>query len=111
MDLQINVIDEISVVSISGNILHEYVDSFKKTLVDLVNQERVKIVLDFGSSNYISSICLATLIEIKKRVNERGGDLKLSRINKLLQDLLESTTLIRKFETFPDLESAVKSFT
>jgi len=110
MNLQINSIGEISVVSINGNMLHENVDVFKKTLLDLLDQKKVKIVLDFGSLIYISSLCLAALIDIKKKANELGGDLKLARINKLLQNLLESTTLVRKIETFPDVEAAVKSF-
>jgi anti-anti-sigma factor len=110
MDIEITATGEISVVRIDGNILHEHVNVFKSVLLDLVNQGKIKMVLDFGSLLYISSLCLAALIEIKKRVNELGGDLKLSHVNNVVQNLLESTTLIRKIEVFPDADAAVKSF-
>jgi anti-anti-sigma regulatory factor len=55
-------------------------------------------------------MCLATIIDVKKKVNALGGDLKLARPNKLVRNLLEATSLIKKFETFDDLDAAVKSF-
>jgi anti-sigma B factor antagonist len=110
MDVQISATGGISVVRIKGNILQEDVQIFKKALLDLVKEGKARIVLDLSLSTYISSICLATLIDIKKRVSELGGDLKLARINRVVQNLLESTILIRKIETFPDVDAAVKSF-
>jgi len=43
-------------------------------------------------------------------MNDLGGDLKLARLNKLVQNLLEATLLIKKFETFDDVDATVKSF-
>ena len=97
-------------VSIDGNVFEEDVLIFRKKLLDLVEDGKVSIVLDMISSSYVSSMCLATIAEIKKKVNDLGGDLKLSRPNKIVQNLLEATNLIKIIETFNDLDAAVKSF-
>lgn len=110
MDIQINDAGEVSVVIVNGNVLQENVSVFKEALLNLIKQGKIKIILDLWSSIYISSLCLATIVDMRKRANELGGDLKLARINKLAQNLLEATNLTRKIETFPDVDSAVNSF-
>lgn len=110
MDIQTKEMRGISVVTVNGNVFQENVAGFKKALLDLVDKGQVKIVLDLLLSIYISSLCLATIVDIKKKAIERGGDLKLARISKLAQNLLEATNLVRKIETFADVDEAVKSF-
>jgi anti-anti-sigma factor len=110
MDMHISTVGEISVANVNGNVLQENVQVFKNALLNLVNEGKVKIVLDLWSSVYISSLCLAAIVDIKIRANELGGDLKLARINKLACSLLEVTNLVRKIEVFPDVDSAMKSF-
>jgi anti-anti-sigma factor len=110
MDTKIDAVGEISVVRVNGNILQENVQVFKKALLDLVDQGKIKIVLDLSLSIYLSSLCLATIVDIRMRVNEVGGDLKLAGITRLAQTVLESTNLTTKFETFSDVDAAVKSF-
>jgi len=108
--IRIEVIGNVSVVGIDGNVLQEDVSVFRKALLHLVEEGKIKIVLDMMSSNYISSLCLATIADVKKKVKDLDGDLKLSRINKLVQNLLDTTNLIKKVETFDDVNAAVKSF-
>jgi anti-anti-sigma factor len=110
MKIRIEAVGDVTVVFIDGNVLQENVPIFRVKLLELVEEGKVKVVLDMVASNYISSMCLATIVDVKKKVNELGGDLKLARVNKLVRNLLETTSLIKKVETFEDVESAVKSF-
>ena len=109
-NIRIEEIGDVSVVFIDGNVLQENVPVFRKKLLDLVKDTKVNIVLDMMASNYISSMCLATIAEIKRKVTDIGGNLKLSRPNKIVQNLLEATNLIKIIETFNDMDAAVKSF-
>jgi anti-sigma B factor antagonist len=111
MKIRIDTQGDVSIVSIDGNILLQNVPVFKMKLLDLTKQAKVKIVLDMVSTNYINSTCLAAIVEVKKKLNDIGGDLKLSGINQLVRNLLETTVLIRKIEIFDDVDSAVRSFT
>jgi anti-anti-sigma factor len=110
MNIKINTVGDISVVYINGKVLQENILPFKNKLLNLVEDGIVNIVVDLIDSDYLSSLGLATIVEIKKKVNAIGGDLKLSRINKLVRNLLEVTNLTKIIETFNDVDTAVKSF-
>jgi len=110
MKMRIDARGDVSIVFIDGNILLEYVPVFKMNLLDLAKQGKVNIVLDMALTNYITSTCLAAIVEVKKKVIALGGDLKLSGVNQLVRNLLETTVLIRKIEIFDDVDSAVRSF-
>jgi anti-anti-sigma factor len=110
MNIRIAMVGDVSVVYIDGNILQENAPIFKMKLLDLVKKGKVNIVLNMGSSNFISSMCLATIAEVKRKVSDIGGNLKLACLNNLVQNLLEATNLIKVIETFEDLDVAVKSF-
>jgi anti-anti-sigma factor len=110
MKIRIEAVGNVTVVFIDGNVLQENVPIFRVKLLELVEEGKVNIVLDMVASNYISSMCLATIVDVKKKLNELSGDLKLARVNKLVRNLLETTSLIKKVETYDDVEAAVKSF-
>jgi len=110
MKIKIEEIGDVTVVYIDGNVLQENVPIFRVKLLELVEEKKKNIVLDMVASNYISSMCLATIVDVKKKLNEMSGDLKLARVNKLVRNLLETTCLIKKVETYDDIDSAVKSF-
>ena len=110
MKIRIEAVGNVSVVFIDGNVLQENVPIFRVKLLELVEEGMVNIVLDMVASNYISSMCLATIVDVKKKLNELSGDLKLARVNKLVRNLLETTSLIKKIETYEDVDAAVKSF-
>jgi anti-anti-sigma factor len=110
MKIKIEEIKNVTVVLIDGNVLQENVPIFRVKLLELIEEGKINIVLDMVASNYISSMCLATIVDIKKKLNELSGDLKIARVNKLIRNLLETTSLIKKLEVFDDVESAVNSF-
>jgi anti-anti-sigma factor len=110
MKIRIEAVGNVTIVFIDGNVLQENVPIFRVKLLELVEEKKVNIVLDMVASNYISSMCLATIVDVKKKLNELSGDLKLARVNKLVRNLLETTSLIKKVETYDDVDAAVKSF-
>jgi anti-anti-sigma factor len=110
MKIRIEAVGNVTVVFIDGNVLQENVPIFRVKLLELVEEGKVNIVLDMVASNYISSMCLATIVDVKKKLNEVSGDLKLARVNKLVRNLLETTSLIKKVETYDEVDAAVKSF-
>jgi anti-anti-sigma factor len=110
MKIRVESVGDVTIVFIDGNVLQENVPIFRVKLLELVEEGKVNIVLDMVASNYISSMCLATIVDVKKKLNELSGDLKLARVNKLVRNLLETTSLIKKVATFDDVDAAVKSF-
>ena len=102
--------DGVVELSVEGNILQENVDGLKSRLIELIDHGKVEIVLNMANSNYVSSLCLAVIVDVKNRLVKSDGDLKIANVNRLIRNLLEITNLIKKFELFESVEDAVAAF-
>ncbi len=79
-------------------------------LTDLLDRGHLKVVLDLSRVSFIDSAGLGELVACKKRIAERGGDIKLLRPLGQVHKLLVMTLLTRLFEVYQDEETAVSSF-
>ena len=70
----------------------------------------LKILLDLGNIEYLSSAGLGHLVGLLKKCRTRGGNLKLSGLNEAIRELFEVMRLDRIFELFPNVGEAVESF-
>lgn len=111
MKIKIRETGEIVEVAIEGNVLQENVNLFKNRLIDLIDNGKTKIVLNMVDTSYISSLCLAVIVNAKKRLIVNQGDIKIALVNHLVRNLLEITNLVKKVELFESVEDAIASFT
>ncbi|HEX3020612.1 MAG TPA: STAS domain-containing protein [Chitinispirillaceae bacterium] len=95
---------------VDGNIMQENVDIFKNRLHDLIDNGKIRIVLNFGATSYISSLCLSIIVNIKNRLSNLNGDIKIVMANRLITNLFEITNLNRKLEMYKTLEDANNAF-
>jgi anti-anti-sigma factor len=93
-----------------GNDLQENVEIIKSRFNDLIDNGNVKIVVNMAQSNYVSSICLAVIVDIKKRLAERNGDIKIANVNRLIRNLFEITNLVKTFDLYENVDDAVEAF-
>lgn len=110
MKLRLREQDDVVVITIEGNILQENVTVFRNRLNDLIDSGKRHLVLNMVGTNYISSLCLAAMIEAKNRLSPLHGDIKIALVNRLIRNLLEITNLTKKIEIHESVESAVASF-
>lgn len=97
-------------VVIEGNVLQENVSYMKTRLLDLINDGKIKIILNMEATEYISSLCLAVLIDSKNRLTLAKGDIKIAYVNRLVKNLMEITNLVRKIDIFDSVDDALSSF-
>jgi anti-anti-sigma factor len=69
-----------------------------------------KLLLDFQFVHSMSGRMLAILIWIARKIERRGGGLKLCGITPRLLDHFEITRLYRYFEIYRDASSALEAF-
>jgi anti-sigma B factor antagonist len=101
----------ITVVDISGRItLGEGSALMRKTIRDLLDDKRTKIVLNLADVNYIDSSGIGELVTAFTTVKNRGGDLKLLHLTKKVHDLLQLTKLFTVFDVYSDEHTALASF-
>jgi anti-sigma B factor antagonist len=101
----------VTVVDFSGRItLGDGSALLRKTLRDLLEDQRTQIVLNLGDVDYIDSSGIGELVSGYTSVKNRGGELKLLNLTKKVHDLLQITKLYTVFEVHSDEHAAVRSF-
>jgi len=101
----------ITVVDLSGRIaLGEGSALLRKTVRDLLESGKTKIILNLGDVNYIDSSGIGELVSGFTAVRSRSGELKLLHLTKKVHDLLQITKLFTVFDVFTDETTAVRSF-
>jgi len=108
------------VEEIIGSVLIEIVNLERATIKDsenlkkMINQKidsgYIKVVVDISECEYIDSTFLGVLVSGLKKAANRGGDLKLVGFKPAVQSMFQLTRMFRVFESFTDLQEAVKSF-
>jgi anti-sigma B factor antagonist len=101
----------ITVVDIGGRItLGEGSALLRKTVRELLEDNRIKIVLNLADVNYIDSSGIGELVSAFTAVKNRGGDMKLLHLTKKVHDLLQLTKLFTVFDVYSDEHTALGSF-
>jgi anti-sigma B factor antagonist len=70
----------------------------------------VKFIVDFANVQYVSSTVLGVLVRALLKVQSRGGELRITGIDKELKQLFRLTALHRVFYICDKIETAVDSF-
>ena len=85
-------------------------DQFTSELQQLVEAGARKLVVDCAKLGYVSSVGIATLIRIHKRLAVHGGNVKLAAVGPPLFRLLDITRLNQVFHVYPSVEHAIAAF-
>jgi anti-sigma B factor antagonist len=113
VDIKINTreVEGVTVVDVSGRItLGEETSTLRKTVRDLIDKGKKKIVLNLADVSYIDSSGVGELVASYTAVRKAGGELKLLNLTKKVHDLLQVTKLYTIFDVKDDEFMAVKSF-
>lgn len=83
----------------------------KKLLAQKIGEGYKKIIIDLSECEYIDSTFLGVLVNSLRKVVKMGGDLKLVGFKPAVKSMFELTRLFRVFESYGDLQDAIKSYT
>jgi anti-sigma B factor antagonist len=99
------------VIDAEGRItLGEGSSVFRESVKDLLSKGNKKILLNLEHVSYIDSSGIGELVSGFTSVSNAGGSLKLLKLTKRIQDLLQITKLYTVFEVFDDEAKALASF-
>jgi anti-sigma B factor antagonist len=94
-----NILEETSIQQI-GDEIGQVID----------RQEVPRILISFENVEHLSSAALGTLITLNKKVETKGGQLRLSNIDAQIREVFSITKLDKLFEIHEDNEQALASF-
>jgi anti-sigma B factor antagonist len=101
----------ISIVDLHGGIgLGEGSLTLRRTIRDLVESGRTKIVLNFSEVDFMDSAGIGELAGAYVPLKSKGVELKFLNPTKKIQRMLQITQLDRVFELYTDEQTAIGSF-
>jgi anti-sigma B factor antagonist len=101
----------VTVISLSGTVLGgPDANALNDQLRGLLDKQKTHVVIDLGDVNFINSSGLGMLIGGMSTMRKGGGELKLARASKKIQNLLEMTKLTTLFDVHQTVKAAVSAF-
>ena len=101
---------EIDILELEGRLDASSSKTLKDKVQSLVEQQRVKMVLDMGEVDFIDSSGLGVLVATLRSTNKKGGDVKIASLQSSIRAIFELTRLHRVFEIFDTADAAIASF-
>jgi anti-anti-sigma factor len=84
---------------------------FKDKVIDLIyTNDSDNVVLNLTHLNFIDSSGLGSFLSILRLLHSRGGELKLSGMNKSIRTMFELVSMHKIFEIYDTSQDAIKSF-
>ncbi len=102
--------DQVAVLTSKDDFTREAVDTLRSAAEKCMNEGFHNMVVDCSHVSAVDSVGLETLLDLQDRCEDQLGCVKLCVLDETLEKILVITRLIRRFETFNDLDSAVRSF-
>ncbi|MHB9040113.1 MAG: STAS domain-containing protein [Melioribacteraceae bacterium] len=111
MEIVEEIIDDIviEIVNLDRATLRE-AEELKFNVNEKITAGYKKIIIDLTAVEFIDSTFLGVIVNTLKKVARMGGDLKLVGFKPAIRSMFELTRLFRVFESFGDLQDAIKSF-
>jgi anti-sigma B factor antagonist len=113
MTAKINIhhVEGVTVLEVTGRIaLGDGAVVLRDAIQDALKTGAKKIVLDMGGTLYMDSAGLGELTLAFTAAKSNGCGVKLARLTRKLDDLMQITKLATVFDVYPDQEHAVASF-
>jgi anti-sigma B factor antagonist len=101
---------DVLILIADGGLDSHAASEFAEDLQRVIDSGTRKLVIDCSRLGYVSSIGIASLIRLYKKVVERGGQVMLVGVQGPLARLLDITRLNQVFQTYPTLEDALAAF-
>ncbi len=110
MSVNMTTYENVVVLTPKEDLLGEIPDVLLEKAQSVIDKDRHEFVLDCSEIDAFDSRGLEVLLELQSKCEEGLGTVKLCGLSPTCAKILEITRLARRFESLPDLESAVRSF-
>lgn len=110
MSTTVTLYGNVGVLTVKDELTGENVEVFTDHAKKFVEEGRFDAVVDCSGVEAVDSTGLEALLSFQNQCEEQLGCVKLCCLSPTCSKILEITRMVRRFETYPDLDSAVRSF-
>jgi len=101
---------QVCVIALQGDFAGPEAEQVQKVVEQRLKDRRwLNFVIDFEHARFISSDGLEGLLAVRRRCEERHGQVRLSGLDENCKRILQITRLDHRFESYPDLAGALKA--
>lgn len=108
--LQRKIIQDISVIDVSGDIDFREMIKIKDVIGALIERDQTKVVLNLKAVDHINYLSIGVLVERLRLLRNLNGDLKLAGMSSFVRDIFKVVGMDQFFEEYTSLEEAIESF-
>ena len=94
-------------ILVSGRMDAETAPQFDEKCRACIAEGLTGLVVDLGELRYVSSMGLRSFVSVAKTLQDKGGALRLCRLNGLVKQVFEITGLLGSFPTYESVEAAL----
>jgi anti-sigma B factor antagonist len=107
---QRKIIQDISVIDVTGDIDFREMIRIKNVIGSLIERDQTKVILNLKAVDHINYLSIGVLVERLKILRNLNGDLKLAGMSPYLRDIFRVVGMDAFFENYTSLEDAIDSF-
>lgn len=100
----------VTVLDLRGRLVLDETDYFRRKMDDLIEGQRLLVVLNLKDVTYIDSAGVGMMVGKYLSVRRKGGDMKLLHLTPRSQRVMTITKLLTVFEAFDSEEKAIAAF-
>lgn len=103
-------VDEVTVLDLQGRLVLDETEHFRRRVDDLVQKDRLKVLLNLKDVTYIDSAGVGMMVGKYLSLRRKGGDVKLLHLSPRSHRVMTITKLLTVFEAFDSEDQAIASF-
>lgn len=100
----------VTVLTLKDDLVEDEVEDFKDKAAQCLKEHKLNVIIDCSGVGAMSSLALEALVDFQNQCEDELGLVKLCGLDETCMKIMQITRLARRFETFDEIESAVKSF-
>lgn len=100
----------VSVMKVNGRVDSETAPEFEKALINLIEENCSKIVLNMQGVDFLSSAGLRAMVKALKGAQRGGGDVRLVSVSEPIKGILLTVGLNQMFKMYSTNEEALTGF-
>lgn len=101
---------DVLIVAADGGLDSRNTTEFQAAVQKIVESGTRKLIIDCAKLDYISSGGLGALVNLHKRMQAEGADVKIAGARSVILDVMSITRIDRLFEFYPDVNRARLAF-
>ena len=107
MSISTSKIDSVFIVKPGDRLDTNTSPEAEKLIVDAIDSDECKVVVDFSETEYISSAGLRVILKTAKLLKPKNGDVALCNANDQIEEVLEISGFLGMIRLLDSLDEAV----